>query len=142
MGLFSKLRGIIRKTPKASAKPPRQRIAGGHRGHALGSIANPDLSQENINKWHEFTEDESSSFVYDQELVLFHSTNVAAGQYFIDDKKMMLEYKDGSAYLYSGVTEQDAINFIHAQSKGRAVWDILGHPNSNGGVKKPYTRIR
>lgn len=143
MGAFDNIRNLFgKKKPKKPTRASRDTLAGGHRGHALGSLASPDLSQENIEKWQQLTEDEVESFVYDNELVFVHSTNVAAAQYFFEDKKLMLEFNDGSAYLYSNISEEDAIYFMKAQSKGRFVWDILGHPNSPTGVKKSYVKIR
>src|SRR5437667_11585210 len=104
---FSKIRGLLRggkpKVPKVPQRRSRETLGGGHRGVAAGSLkpGEQDLSVENVGKWRSLPASEVESFVYEAEPLYFHSTNVKMAQYFIDDEKLMVEFKGGPAYLYS-----------------------------------------
>lgn len=115
----------------------------GHSGIAAGNLRKPDLSPENVARWRTLTGEQVDSFVYDQEPLLVHSTNVSMAQYFIDTNQMMVQYKNGESYMYSNVSEQEASIFVNAQSKGTACWDLFrvrGKGNSKL-HKKPYRKI-
>mgnify|MGYP001586946432 CR=1 FL=1 len=77
----------------------------GHRGIAIGSNVEGqrDLSAENIAKWRGLSKEAAEGFM-NGEVIFVHSTNVAAGQYFPDSEKMMLEFNNGSAYLYNNIS--------------------------------------
>lgn len=137
-GLF----GFFRRRKKESQRKSLEILGGGHRGVAIGSLKEPDYSKENVAKWKGYTADEVEGFVYDQQPFFVHSTNVVMAQYFIQTKQMMVEYKDSRAYLYDNVSEDEAINFAKAESKGVWVWDNLRVRGSKTAHKKSYTRIK
>jgi len=131
MGILDWL-GLGGKPGGNAGKPQRKRYGSqergaGHRGIGVGSTeeGKRDLSAENIAKWSMLTGAEVEGFLYDQELLIVHSTNVASAQYFIDDQKLMLEFLNGSVYIYEPITEEMAMSFVQAQSKGAWVWDNL-----------------
>lgn len=93
-------------------------------------------------RWWTLYNDVVAGFVYDQDYLPVHSSNVAAAQYFITDQKLMVEFRSGAAYLYSNVTEQEAVQFATALSKGGFCWDVLRVRGSKTAHKKPYSRIR
>lgn len=73
---------------------------------------------------------EVQAFVYDGIIVPVVSSNVLYAMYFIDSAKLVLEFtgsknRSQSAYMYSGVNEEEAFSFIRAKSKGSWVWDYL-----------------
>lgn len=114
----------------------------GHRGIASGNAAEPDLSAENISKWKPLTEDQTLGFLYDNQPLFVHSTNVAMMQYDREAEKLMVEFKDGSAYLYDAVTPTEAEHFVRYMSKGQAVWDLLRVRGTKHGHKKNFVKIR
>ncbi len=120
MALFDKLKSLFGKKPAA-----RPLSTKGHRGHAFGSREDPDLSAENRAKWKTLGGQYVEDFVQNGEIMFVHSTNVAAAQYHKDAQKLMIEYLDGSAYLYSPISESMAYTFAEYDSKGGFVWDYL-----------------
>lgn len=138
-GIFDRLRGWLRKKPA-----PRPKFGRGHRGVAAGNLKKPDLEgyAERLAQGHgEILEDEVSAFINDQQLVFVNSSNVVAAQFFKDEKKMMVEFKDG-AYMYSNVSEDEALQFMQAQSKGGFIWSVFRVRGSRTAHRKPYSRIR
>lgn len=101
-----------------------------------------DLSKENIAKWQKLGKDEVYSFVYEAMPLFVHSTNVSMLQYFIEEKKLVVEFKGGGVYAYSNVTEDEAIAFAKEPSKGGTVWSLLRVRGSKTAHKKPYVKIR
>jgi len=63
-------------------------------------------------------------------------------QYFADEQKMMVEFKNGSAYMYSNVSIGEATEFLQAFSKGSAVWTLFRVRGSKTAHKKPYKKIK
>lgn len=106
-------------------------------------LRNPQEFQRygGTDKWQTLGGDVVEGFVNGDYLPV-HSSNLAAAQYHKEDQKLMIEFLSGSAYLYSGVTEQEAIEFAQAQSKGNFVWTSLRRRGSKTGHKKPYVRLR
>lgn len=145
--LFDKIRAFLgRKKPV-----PKINVTGGHRGIAAGDLAErhrrmeegeEPYSQEEIDKWQNIPADEAEDFIYGGQILHVNSSNVAAMQYHPEDSKLMVEFLNGSAYLYSNITPQEALQFVQAQSKGGAVWDMLRVRGSRTGSKKPFTKIR
>lgn len=123
-------------------KPKRPPISipdtGGHRGIALGLGNKPTTKPGNRNL---IPRDEVDEFVNGGYPLFVHSSNVRMAQYFPQDQKMMVEYGEGAAYLYSGVTQHEALSFAQAQSKGTWVWDHLRVRGSRTAHKKPYVKI-
>lgn len=159
--LLSRAAGFLKQrfgSPRPAAKPFRG-ATGGHRGMAAGSIASrmPPLDEkkrpqyekikkpftaEEMAKWGNIGPEEAEGFLWDGEILFVNSSNVAAAQFHRDAKKLMLEFKNGSAYLYSNVSPDEAQSFIQATSKGGWVWTDLRIRGSKTGHKKPYLRIR
>lgn len=126
--LISKIRGTPPKAPT---------LAPGHRGIALGHGSKPtDLNRRVI------ASGEVAEFVYEGQPLFVNSSNVAMAQYHKDASKMMVEFLDGSAYLYSNISEAEAISFAQAQSKGIWVWSTLRVRGSKTAHRKPYQKIR
>ncbi len=113
------------------AKKPRPKA---HRG-SLGGI---------------ITGDEIQDFLENEALLFVTSTNVAAAQFFPDANKLMVEYLNGSAYLYEDISPNEAEAFARAPSKGEFVIDHLigrenlqGHAHWHGGPsRKPVKKLR
>jgi|ERR1700738_2467213 len=101
-----------------------------------------DVSPENLDKYRLLAGGEIEGFLYDQEPLFVHSSNVVLAQYFSKDKKLMLEFKDGHAYMYSNVSEAEAINFTVVGSKGGWTWDHLRIRGTKHGHRKPFVKIR
>lgn len=87
--------------------------------------------------------DEANGFVYQGDpLYTPKSSNVALAQYHRADQKLMVEYKNGSAYLYDPVSETEALAFWEAMSKGGHLWDHFRVRGSKTAHRKNYVRIR
>jgi len=139
-GIFDRLRGWLRKKPA-----PRPKFGRGHRGVAAGDLKNPDLAgyaERLAQGFGEILEDEVEGFLTNEQLIFVNSTNVVAFQYFPNANQMMVEYRNGGAYLYSQVTYDEAQQLINAQSKGGKIWDLFRVRGSRTAHKKPYTRIK
>ncbi|MDE2098100.1 MAG: KTSC domain-containing protein [Patescibacteria group bacterium] len=126
--------------PKVAQRQPSL----GHRGIAAGSLkpGEQDFSQENIDKWVGVPADEVEAFVHDQMPLFVHSTNVSLLQYFPEDQKLMVEFLNGGAYLYSNVTETEAYELAKAESKGGFLWDRIRVRGSKTAHKKPFVKLR
>ena len=114
----------------------------GRTGQRIPADVLPRFTEEEIAQWKPIESDEATAFVYDNELIFVHSSNVATLQYFLEDKKLIVGYLNGSSYVYSGVTEEEAIRFVKAFSKGAEVWDTLRVRGSRTAHKKPYMKLR
>lgn len=151
--LLGKLVNRLRKQPKpppVSKKPIKIEDVSpfggkfvGHRGYALGSTeeGKMDLSPENKAKWKQVSRESAEGFLNGEPLFV-HSTNVVAAQYYADENKMQVEFKGGSAYLYSNVSLEEAWDFLEAGSKGSWIWDKLRVRGSKTAHRKPYTKIK
>ncbi len=79
------------------------------------------------------TGDEIQDFLENEALLFVTSTSHAAAQYFPDANKLMIEYQDGHAYLYSDVSPREAEDYARAPSKG--IWgveNLIGRENLDG----------
>lgn len=143
--LLNKVRSIFRgRKPTTPKVPPSHFFPGdsfGHRGVAAGNLQHPDVTPENLARRQMLTQGDAEDFLNGQPLFV-HSSNVAMVQYHAADNKMMVEYKDGSAWLYSPVTLEEAKSFLRRQSKGAWVWDNLRVRGTKHGHKKNAVRIR
>jgi hypothetical protein len=87
--------------------------------------------------------DEVEGFVYAGEPLVVASSNVGPlAQYTIDTQQLMLEFLDGSAYLYDDVTPDEAFDFAAAPSKGEWVWNHLRIRGTKNDHRKPFRKIR
>lgn len=125
--IFKKIRKYIGKVRNPVAEP---RNPTGLRGVAIGSAENPDFSPENIDQWEDIPDDEVTAFLYRGYILQVHSTNVQCFQYLRDKKQMIVQYlvkgrNPARAYIYSDVSEQDAIQVVQYDSKGIACWSIF-----------------
>lgn len=50
-------------------------------------------------------------------------------------------YLDGSVYEYEQMSVSEALDFFHAQSYGKQVWDVLRQRGTVFGYKKPYRLV-
>lgn len=143
--LLSSIARKIGLRPKAP-KPPR--IGGvGHGGVAAGDLAERETGEkpyttEELARWRELSYSEVEAFIHEQSPLYVNSSNVAFVQYHKDEEKMMVEFLNGSAYLYSSVSPKEALEFAQAQSKGGFVWSRLRVRGSKTAHRKPYSRIR
>lgn len=132
-----------RKKPE-KPQVPESELAGGHRGVAQGSRAEPDLSAANVEKWEQTTQDEVSNFVNRGEIMYVHSSNLEWIQYKIENQQLYIKFKQKgrgrghTLYEYDGVTPQEAIMFAKESSKGGKVWDLLRVRGSATGARKFY----
>ena len=143
--IWQQILNRIRKPspPKLTREKPPE-LVGGHRGTALESLANPDLSEENKQKWEHVTDREFHDFIYNGKPVYVHSSNVVACQYFLEAKQMAVVYGkagDSSTYLYDNVSKEEAILFMKAPSKGIFVWTFLRVRGSKTAHHKPYRKF-
>ena len=144
MGIFNKLRGFFgrgKKPVPPNLNRPAIPETGGHRGIATGKGPVPATLPTNRAT---IPASEVEDFVYGGQPLFVNSSNVAMAQYFPTDRKLMIEYLGGSAYLYSDVTAAEAISLAVAQSKGIWVWTYIrvrGKGNSHKS-RKPFVRIR
>lgn len=146
----------LKRTFGRGVKPPPvpkapARIEGGHRGIAAGSwkerVRKQQLEEEVFTdeeqaQWKPLSPDMAGGFVYDAEPLFVHSTNVAMCQYYLESRQMMVEFLNGSAYLYDNVSEQEAIDFAKFPSKGAWVWTNLRVRGSKTAHRKPFRRIK
>lgn len=128
-------------------KPPRATIGLGHRGIAAGDLAARHAAKvpytlEEIGKWEMTGVGEAEGFIYDGKLMKVHSSNVESARYNIDTHTMEVFFLDGSGYLYSNVSEEEAIGFVKSASKGGFLWSTFRIRGTKNGHKKPYKRIR
>lgn len=149
-GFFDKLRGLFKK-PQGVRPSILPKGEGGHRGIAAGDVppraralaqGQVPYTEEEMDQWKPFSGDEVEAFLYNQEPLMVHSTNVSMAQYYIDDQKLMVEFLNGAAYMYSAITEQEALNFAQAPSKGTWIWDHVRVRGSKTGSRKSFVRIR
>lgn len=89
-------------------QPPKEKVTPGQRGTGGGSL----------------TEQETRDFL-NGELTFLSSSNVVAAQYHPDIQSLMVEYKEGVAWIYDPVPLSMAIAFINAPSKGTFIWDAV-----------------
>lgn len=87
-----------------------------------------------------------AGFVYGQEVISFHSSNVTWAQYFINDRYMLVAFHGGSppkpgVYRVSPISEAEAIDFARAFSKGIWYWDSVRIRGTRHGHKKNVSRI-
>lgn len=140
--IAARVRDLFQRAPQPPPHQSRETLGGGHRGVAIGDANAPDYSQENVDRWRALPASDVEAFVYEEQPLFVHSTNVAMAQYFFTTKQMMVEFLGGGAYLYDGVTEDEAIQFAKAPSKGGWVWDNLRVRGSRNKHKKPFRRLR
>ncbi len=145
MALFSRIWGRRPSRPPRGGRPGDVLARQPHLGHggiAIGSLREPDYSAENVAQWRQVGAAEVDEFLYGGQPLFVHSTNVAAAIYHHDDEKMTVEYLNGSAYLYSHISEGEALDFARAQSKGGWCWDYLRVRGSATKHRKPYVKLR
>jgi hypothetical protein len=121
--LLSKLGRMLRLSRPKPPRVPRLGKVVGHRGIAAGNLKQPNLSEANVAKWQTLDGDQIEGFVYDAQ-------------------PLFVQFLNGSAYLYSNVSEQEAIQAAKQPSKGGFVWDSLRVRGTKKGHKKPYVRIK
>lgn len=95
-----------------------------------------------MRRWRDIGSEEMNNFVYRQQWLPVNSSNVVQVQYIWEVQKMIVEYMNGGRYLYSNVTDQEAIDFVRAPSKGGWVWSVLRVRGTKKGHKKPYVKVR
>lgn len=128
---------LISNEPSEEEKLELEFLGEGHHGAALVSREHPDLSPENKAKWRALGNDVVAGFVYGQEVISFHSSNVTWAQYFINEKYMLVAFHGGSpprpgTYKVWPISEAEAIDLARAFSKGIWIWDnvrVRGHRN-------------
>ena len=129
------------KTPPRPKKP-RVQTTGGHRGVAVRSIADKYLAE--ARDWQTVTNSEVQEFIYKEKIFPVNSSNVVAAQYFYTTEKMIVEFDGGGVtgvYEYSNVTEEEALSFARAFSKGAFCWDYFRVRGSKTAHRKPYRKL-
>ena len=120
---------------------PGPDITLGQLGAAPGDRNKPDYSDENKQKWQPLSPGAVTDFVYNGEVLYFHSTNVAWASYRVDTRELLVGYKKGRVYEYSNVNENEALMLAYAFSKGGFVWDHLRVRGTRFGFRKPYRSV-
>lgn len=138
-GFLGKLRSWFRGKPA-----PRPKVGRGHRGVAAGSIAKPDLeayAERLASGKEEVSEGEVEDFLYNEIPMPVNSTNVSNVTYYPKEGKMLVQFIRGGKYMYSQISEQEALSFAQAHSKGGWVWTYLRVRGSKTAHRKPFTKL-
>ena len=141
MGILSKIRGWLKRPPQKQARP---RVGPGHRGVAAGNLSRPDLEAyaERLAQGHEeVPASEVEDFLAGGYPLIVNSTNVSNVTYFPQEGKLLVQFLNGGKYMYSSISEQEALSFANAQSKGGWVWSYLRVRGSRTAHRKPFTKI-
>ena len=145
--ILSKIRKWFKKPAQ---KQVRVRPGEGHRGIAAGDLkerqrrqaaGEQPFSQEEIDKWETLSGNIVEDFVYNEQILYVNSTNVANLTYYHKEKQMLVQYLSGGRYLYSNVSEQEALQVAQAQSKGAVIWDLFRVRGSKTAHKKPFKKL-
>jgi hypothetical protein len=126
--------------PTGLLEPPDpldNRVAGGTTGVSIDDMSEiGDI----------LSKDETNMFLRGELAVQVDSTNVRYLKYYPNRHQLEVGFlakgnRPESAYLYDGVTRNEALDFILRGSKGQAVWDLLRVRGSKTAHQKPYRRI-
>lgn len=89
--------------------------------------------------------DDVEAFLFRRKVLPVSSSNVAATQFIAGQNKMIVQYLDdgkpGQHYRYDGVTEQEALSFANAGSKGVWTWTVLRVRGSKTAHRKPFSLV-
>lgn len=150
-GRLSKIGSAIGRLFGRRQKPKARLIVGeGHRGIAAGNLTErhrrmaageQPYSQAEIDKWQTLSGDIVEDFIYNEQILHVNSSNVANATYFSQERKMLVQFLNGGRYLYSNVSEQEALAFAQSQSKGDWVWSNLRVRGSKTAHRKPWTKL-
>lgn len=138
-GIFDRLRGWLRKKPA-----PRPKFGRGHRGVAAGDLKKPNLedyARRLAGEHSEVAESEVEDFLFNEVPLVVNSSNVGSAIYYPKEGKMMITFLNGGRYMYSNVTEQEALQFVQSQSKGGFVWSVFRIRGTKNGHRKPFTKL-
>ena len=145
--ILSKIRKWFKKPAQKQA---RVRPGEGHRGIAAGDLKERQrrqaagelpFSQEEIDKWETLSGNIVEDFVFNEQPMFVNSSNVNSATYYHDSKKMLVEFGKGERYMYSNISEQEALSFAQAQSKGGFIWDHFRIRGTKNGHRKPFTKV-
>src|SRR5262245_9044797 len=87
------------------------------------------------------SEDDVADFLLG-ELLIVSSSNVASATYQAPEHKMIVEYLDGSVWLYGDISDAEAEAFARAPSKGIFIWDHIKVRGTVHEHQKPAWKIR
>lgn len=140
--IVSAISPLLGRKPVAPPKPSSLKLPG-ELGWAVGEGNKPKPDRSNRRQ---LPSSQVEGFVYDGDILIVNSSNVAAAQYNPIENKMMVEFlgkggRGGASYLYSNVSIDEAIAFAQAQSKGGFVWDHFRVRGSRTAHRKPYVKI-
>lgn len=80
-------------------------------------------------------------FVYLAEQISVDSSNLSAAQFFLEDRYMVVWFKNGGSYLVEPVSEFEAVEFFHSGSKGEWYWDNVRVRGTRYNHQKTVKRI-
>lgn len=144
--ILSKIRKWFKKPAQKQA---RVRPGEGHRGIAAGDLkerhrrmeaGEQPYTEEEIAKWETLSGNIVEDFVFNEQPMFVNSSNVNSATYYHDSKKLLVEFGKGERYMYSNISEQEALSFAQAQSKGGWVWSNLRVRGSKTAHRKPWTK--
>src|ERR1700735_1871496 len=95
------------------------------RANMHASAPTVPLRAEERNPEGVITDVEAAEFLYFQVKIEVASSNVAWMQYFPEEEKLLVGFKNTYVYEYFGITAVLAYDFYIAVSKGKWVWDNL-----------------
>ena len=85
------------------------------------------------------------AFLFRRKVLTVSSSNVASAQFIAGQNKLIVQYLDdgkpGQHYKYDGVTEQEALSFANAGSKGVWTWTVLRVRGSKTAHRKPFSLV-
>ena len=151
-GFLGKI-GRLFKKPKL--KPPT--ISPGNLGIAAGDIKERarkeeiyrqtrrqedyPYTEEEMEEWGEIPISEVEGFLAGKNAITVNSSNVASFRWFPETNQCLVEYLNGSAYMYDGCSQHEMENIVYAPSKGGAVWTLFRVRGSRTAHRKAYRRI-
>jgi hypothetical protein len=121
---------------------------GGHRGMAFGRVGTgkEDVSPENRARWEKLRDSEAGDFTYNGAILYVHSSNVQSAQYDIESQTLLVAYlpkknSAGAIWQYDPISEDEAIAFANAHSKGSFLWDVVRVRGTRHGHKVNARRV-
>lgn len=80
-------------------------------------------------------------FLYRRKVLEVSSSNVESAQFLAGEDKLIVKYLEDGYYEYDGVTEQEALSFANAGSKGIWCWTVLRVRGSKTAHRKVFRKV-
>lgn len=118
--ITAKIRGVLAEmTARTHRLPNRPEITvEGLRGRATGDPSSQPKDRK-------IGRGEISDFVYGGYPLIVNSSHIAVVTYHRDTQELLFQYLDGSVWAYANQSEQKALAFAQAHSKGDWLWTYI-----------------